>query len=146
MDHQLHLDFNCENNTPQEESSISGVLPKIGSQYEALLAYRRASSCYVQTVTRQAEHLDLLERDVIMAALQTLMLPIKGETRKLYVFDREMILLDKFGVGGVPIEQVDDITAVFHFLDWLHNQKQSAELKKTHTNRRKCDAALKGGV
>jgi hypothetical protein len=40
--------------------------------------------------------------------------PIKCKTRKLHVFDREMMLLDKG--GGVAIEEVDDPTAVYYFL------------------------------
>lgn len=146
MDHKFQFDFNGVINIPQEKSSSPGVPPETGKQYEALLAYRRESSCYVQAKTRQPEYLDLVRRDERLPGLQMLMSPIKGETRKLYVFDREMILLDKFGVGGVPIEQVDDITAVFHFLDWLHSQREVAKLRKTNMIRGKCDEALKGGV
>lgn len=59
------------------------------------------------------------------SALQTLMEPIKCKTRKLHVFDREMMLLDKG--GGVAIEEVDDPTAVYYFLQWLHGQRRTAE-------------------
>ena len=59
------------------------------------------------------------------SALQTLMEPIKCKTRKLHVFDREMMLLDKG--GGVAIEEVDDPTAVHYFLQWLHGRRRTAE-------------------
>ena len=59
------------------------------------------------------------------SALQTLMEPIKCKTRKLHVFDREMMLLDKG--GGVAIEEVDDPTAVHYFLQWLHGRRRAAE-------------------
>jgi hypothetical protein len=120
---QLVIDFNCASDETQEKSSSVGVPPKGGTPYEALLVHRRASSCYVQAKTRQPESLDLVKRDARMAALQTLMEPIKGKTRKLYVFDREMMLLDKAGAGGVPIQEVDDATAAHYFLEWLHGQR-----------------------
>lgn len=76
--------------------------------------------------------------------LQTLMEPIKGKTRKLYVFDREMMLLDK--AGGVAIEEFDDPTAVHYFLQWLHAQRVVAELRKSNKTRHRTGASLKGGV
>ena len=45
--------------------------------------------------------------------------------RKRYVFDREMMLLDKG--GGVAIEEVDDATAVHYFFQWLHGRRRTAE-------------------
>lgn len=45
--------------------------------------------------------------------------------RKLYVFDREMMLRDKG--GGVAIEEVDEPTAVHYFLQWLHGRRRTAE-------------------
>jgi hypothetical protein len=70
--------------------------------------------------------------------------PIKGKTRKLYVFDREMMLLDK--AGGVAIEEFDDPTAVHYFLQWLHAQRVVAELRKSNKTRHRTGASLKGGV
>ncbi len=146
MDHKFQFDFNGVINIPQEKSSSPGVPPETGKQYEALLAYRRESSCYVQAKTRQPEYLDLVRRDERLPGLQMLMSPIKGETRKLYVFDREMILLDKAGAGGVPIQEVDDATAAHYFLEWLHGQREVAELRKSNKTRHRTGASLKGGV
>jgi hypothetical protein len=78
------------------------------------------------------------------SALQTLMEPIKGKTRKLYVFDREMMLLDK--AGGVAIEEVDDPTAVHYFLQWLHGQRELAEVRKSSITKHRTGSSLKGGV
>jgi hypothetical protein len=78
------------------------------------------------------------------SALQTLREPIKGKTRKLYVFDREMMLMDK--VGGVAIEEVDGAPAVHYFLHWLHAQREVAELRKSNMTRCRTGASLKGGV
>ncbi len=80
------------------------------------------------------------------SALQTLMEPIKGKTRKLYVFDREMMLLDKAGAGGVPIQEVDDATAVHYFLQWLHGQRELAEVRKSNITKHWTGSSLKGGV
>jgi hypothetical protein len=60
-------------------------------------------------------------RSTPVYVLQTLACSVKDRARKLYVFDREMMLLDK--VGGVAIESVDDATAVYYFLQWLHQQR-----------------------
>lgn len=76
------------------------------------------------------------------SALQTFNQSIKN--RKLYVFDREMMLLDKG--GGVAIEEVDDATAVHYFLQWLHAQRVVAELRKSNKTRHRTGASLKGGV
>lgn len=78
------------------------------------------------------------------SALQTLMEPIKCKTRKLHVFDREMMLLDKG--GGVAIEEVDDPTAVYYFLQWLHGQRELAEVRKSSITKHRTGSSLKGGV
>jgi hypothetical protein len=70
--------------------------------------------------------------------------PIKCKTRKLYVFDREMMLLDK--AGGVAIEEVDDPTAVHYFLQWLHGQRELAEVRKSSITKHRTGSSLKGGV
>ena len=142
---QLVIDFNCASDTTQEESSSLGVPPKSGTPYEALLVHRRVSARCVQAKTRQPEYFDLVKCDARMAALQTLMEPIKGKTRKLYVFDREMMLLDKAGAGGVPIQEMDDATAAHYFLQWLHAQRGVAELRKSNKTRHRTGASLKGG-
>ena len=66
------------------------------------------------------------------AALKLLGAPFPDKPRKLYVFDQEMLLLDKRGC--VCIEDVDDATAVYYFLQWLHIQRDTAYKKIRRRN------------
>lgn len=77
-------------------------------------------------------------------ALKFFASPFIDKGHKLYVFDREMILLDK--VTGVPIEDVDDATAVHYFLQWLTDQRQGASQRQKNATERSHAVSLKGGV
>lgn len=77
-------------------------------------------------------------------ALEFFASPFIDKGHKLYVFDREMILLDK--VTGVPIEDVDDATAVHYFLQWLTDQRQGASQRQKNAIECVHAVSLKGGV